>query len=365
MLHSFITDHRDQITARATVLSRGRDPRLHPASPTEEIAAFLTHVSRTLQQGDAPSAEDAESLNAAAELNGAKMLRAGHPIVDVVQSYGDVCQAVTALAAESRVPISAEDFCIFNRCLDDAIGHAVSEYHRITNERRSVGEIQRLGVTAHELRDHLHTAQLSLRALQTSGDVGGPPGKLLERALVNLAELVERTLSDVRIEAGVACREVIELTPFLQEVGATAALHAASRGLKFTIDAETTATAEGDRTLLLSAIMNLVHNALKFSRPGGEVHVIARTNAGRLTIAVHDQCGGLPDGATAVFTTFTDRRGADRTGLGLGLSIAKRVIRLHGGDITVRDIPGTGCVFTIDIPLVAAGFRLKRSRRAG
>src|SRR5687767_3806561 len=129
MLHNFIAEHKDQITDRATLLSRARDPLLHSESPTEEVSAFLTQVATTLRQGNVPSAYIAAAINLTAGRNGAKMRRAGHPIVDVVQAYGDVCQAVTTLAAESRVSISPADFCIFNRCLDDAIGQAVSEYN--------------------------------------------------------------------------------------------------------------------------------------------------------------------------------------------------------------------------------------------
>jgi signal transduction histidine kinase len=134
--------------------------------------------------------------------------------------------------------------------------------------------------------------------------------------------------------------------------------------LIFTMDSDATAAMEGDRQLLMCAIMNLVHNALKFTKPGGEIVVTARSTATRLTMSVQDQCGGLPDGAAAVFTTFTDRRGVDRSGLGLGLSIAKKIVRAHGGDIAVRDNPGTGCIFTVDIPLVAVKFRRARPRRA-
>jgi len=364
MLHTFIAEHRDQITDRATLLSRARDPLLHSESPTEEVSNFLTHVTTTLRQGKEPSAYISAAMNMAAGRTGANMLRAGHPIVDVVQAYGDVCQAVTALAAESRVPISAADFCVFNRCLDDAIGHAVSEYNRITEETRSVAEIQRLGFAAHELRDQLQTARLSLESLKLSGEpIEGLSGQLLSRALVNLSTLIERTLSDVRLAAGVERREAVELAPFLHEVATTAQLHAQSRGLRFTIDSETTSSIEADRQLLMSAVMNLIHNALKFTKSGGTVRLTARTTSTRLSIAVEDQCGGMPDSASGVFTSFTDRRGADRSGLGLGLSIAKKVIRAHNGDINVRNMPGVGCVFTIDIPLVAPKIRPARPRR--
>jgi signal transduction histidine kinase len=68
---------------------------------------------------------------------------------------------------------------------------------------------------------------------------------------------------------------------------------------------------------------------------------------------VEDECGGISDSTGDPFQAFAERRGSDRTGLGLGLSIARKAVRAHGGEIYVRNIPGRGCVFTIDMPLAA------------
>ena len=73
-----------------------------------------------------------------------------------------------------------------------------------------------------------------------------------------------------------------------------------------------------------------------------------------LLIDVEDECGGIPEGEGDPFQSFGKRRGRDRTGLGLGLSIARKAVRAHGGDIHIRNLPGRGCVFTIDLPLAAA-----------
>jgi signal transduction histidine kinase len=372
MLHEFIADHRVEITSRASSLSRARDPRLHAESPTAEVSSFLAEVAVTLRHERSQPGDDARTIGldtsgitTTAARNGAQMLRAGHPIVEVVQTYGDVCQAVTSLAAEAAVQISAADFCVFNRCLDDAIGKAVSEHTRITEEKRDVAELHRLGFVAHELRDQLQTARLSVEIMKSSGQpIEGVAGQLLGTALDNLGKLIERTLSDVRRASGINRHDAFELGPFLREVAATAELHAHHRGLTFAMDAATTGSIEGDRELLMSAVMNLVHNALKFTRPGGNVWLQGVTSSTRLSLSVEDQCGGIPDSDRGVFASFTDRRGADRSGLGLGLSIAKTVIRAHNGDITVRNMPGAGCVFTIDLPLVAPRIRTARPRRA-
>jgi len=73
----------------------------------------------------------------------------------------------------------------------------------------------------------------------------------------------------------------------------------------------------------------------------------------RLLIEVEDECGGIPASVGDPFQPFGERRGRDRTGLGLGLSIARKAVRAHGGDIHIRDAPGKGCVFTIDVPLAS------------
>jgi signal transduction histidine kinase len=210
----------------------------------------------------------------------------------------------------------------------------------------------------------LQTAQLALQSLKVPGaTVEGLPGQLLTRALGNIGALIERTLSDVRLTSGVERRELIHVTPFFEEVTMAARLHAESRGQVFVLDCQTAGAVEADPQQLMSAVMNLVHNALKFTKRGGTVGVAVRVSATRLSIAVEDQCGGIPDSAHGLFSSFTDRRSGDRSGLGLGLSIAKKIIRAHDGDIDVRNVPGTGCVFTIDMPLVAALPRSPRRRR--
>ena len=65
------------------------------------------------------------------------------------------------------------------------------------------------------------------------------------------------------------------------------------------------------------------------------------------------ECGGIPASKIDLFQAFGERRGADRSGLGLGLSIARQAARAHDGDIHIRNIPGTGCVFAIELPLAA------------
>jgi signal transduction histidine kinase len=80
----------------------------------------------------------------------------------------------------------------------------------------------------------------------------------------------------------------------------------------------------------------------------------ARAEQERLLIETEDECGGIPPIKGDLFQVFGDRRGSDRSGLGLGLSIARKAVRAHAGEIRIRNLPGTGCVFVIEVPLAAA-----------
>jgi signal transduction histidine kinase len=108
---------------------------------------------------------------------------------------------------------------------------------------------------------------------------------------------------------------------------------------------------EGDRDLLLAALANLLHNALKFTHAHTEVTLTAHAVANRVLIQVKDHCGGLPAGDTEwMFSPFA-QGGGDKTGLGLGLSIARQSIAADDGQLSVENFPGLGCTFTINLPL--------------
>jgi signal transduction histidine kinase len=72
-------------------------------------------------------------------------------------------------------------------------------------------------------------------------------------------------------------------------------------------------------------------------------------------IEVEDECGGLPEGQTEDLFGVFEQRSADRSGLGVGLAIARASVEMNGGEIRVRDLPGRGCIFTIELPRLPAG----------
>jgi len=289
--------------------------------------------------------------------HGRELLQHGFSIDQVVHDYGDLCQAITAVAFEHSVPIEVDEFRTLNRCLDNAIADAVTEfaYQRDTliADRGVQALNERLGVLAHELRNLIQTATLAVTAIKV-GNIGlsGPTGAVLERSLIGLRNLIDRSLADVRVTAGIPARyQLLSVAEFITEVKVSMSLEARARECVFTVSAvDPRLAVDVDRDMLLSAIGNLVQNAFKFTEHQTEVSLNAYAAADRIRIDVEDKCGGLPRGDTEIlFLPFT-QSGTDRSGLGLGLSISRRSVEANNGVLSVRDVPGSGCVFTIDLP---------------
>jgi signal transduction histidine kinase len=356
MLHEFIELNRDAIIVRTRDRVRSRPwPSVAPGEVEYGVPLFLTQLAETLRLETTLAPFPADAIGAAAARHGGDLLRSGFSVSQVVHDYGDICQTITALAVEQRAPISVEEFHTLNRCLDTAIAEAVTEHARGTAESRSAEEIERLGHAAHELRDNLNTAILAFHTLKRGAvAINGSTGAILGRSLMSLREVIDRTLSEVRLKAGKQRRARLSVAAFIDDVAATGLLHSEYRDVQFSIEPiEPTLSIDADPHLLASAVMNLLHNAFKNTPSGRRVVLRARADRGRALIETEDECGGIPHDKSDLFQAFGDRRGSDRSGLGLGLSIARKAVRAHGGEIRIRNMPGKGCVFIIEMPLAA------------
>jgi len=364
MLHEFITLHRDSIVARTRDRLRGRPwPSVSDRELEYGVPLFLTQLSETLRLEATATPFSSDAIGATAAQHGAEMLAAGFSVSQVVHDYGDICQAVTEIAFEQQAPITVEEFHTLNRCLDTAIAEAATEHARLVAQKRSEEEVQRLGQSAHELRDLLNTALLAFHALKRgSVPINGSTGAVLGRSLTNLAALVDRSLSQVRLAASQHRREPFSVTAFVDDIAATGMLHSEYRDIRFTVaPVDPALTVEADPQLLASAVMNLLHNAFKNTAPGGTVILRVHAEGQRLVVEIEDECGGFPEAKAELFQAFGERRGIDRSGLGLGLFIARQAVRAHGGEITIRNMPGRGCIFAIDVPLAGGVARTSPS----
>src|SRR5687767_5026343 len=376
MLHEFLAVHRADLIDRCRLkVVQRRAPKATDAELEHGIPLFLDQLVKTLRvertaerahsrEVSGPSGGEgsvSSEIGATAARHGRELLQHGFTVDQVVHDYGDLCQAITDLAFEREAPFEVDEFRTLNRCLDNAIADSVTEF---TYQRDLLLEDaglhalnDRLGFLAHELRSLIQTATLAVSALK-AGNVGlaGATGAVLDRSLIGLRNLVDRSLADVRVSAGMPPRrELIPLAAFIAEVKISAALEAQARGCGLDVSAvDPDLAVEADRELLFSAVGNLLQNAFKFTEQNTDVLLHAHAVGDRVLLEVEDSCGGLPAGdADRMFRPFT-QGSADKTGLGLGLSICRRSVEANGGLLSVRDVPGSGCVFTIDLPRHAA-----------
>ena len=364
VLYEFIDVYRDHIVARTRDRVRARPwPSISSREIEHGVPLFLAQLSDTLRLEATATPFSSDAIGSTATRHGAELLAAGFNVAQVVHDYGDICQAITEIALEQHVPITVEEFHTLNRCLDTAIAEAVTEHSRLIAQRRSEEEVERLGQTVHELRDLLNGAVLAFHAVKRgSVPVNGSTGAVLGRSLTGLVAIVDRAISEVRLAAAHQRRETISVATFVDEIAATGMLHAEYRGIRFTVaPVDPVLAVDADPQLLASAVMNLLHNAFKSTQAGGTVTLTAQAQGQRLVVEVQDQGGGIPEAKEDLFQAFGDRRGTDRSGLGLGLSIARQAVRAHGGDIRIRNMPGEGCIFEIDVPLAAEDGRMPQS----
>jgi len=353
MLHEFLSTNRSEILRHSWDRVTARSPQQRLAEALRfGVQLFLDDLIATLRTGG----DRSDSISRDATLHGERLQKLGFAVAQVVHGYGDVCQVVTQLAIEAHTNIDVDEFRILNRCLDDAIAFAVTEHGRLQDVSNSTGETDRLGVLAHELRNSLQTAEIAYQVLRAGQvAIGGSTGEILGRSLATLHLLVDRSLVQVRLDAGIRRDETIDVPSFLEETAASGSLAALERGVSLTVDrGDLGVTVEGDRHLLRSAVSNLLQNAFKFTPDGGHVQLRSVASPARVVIEVQDECEGLePSGLPTLFDG-RHKHSRAKTGMGLGLVISRRAIEAMGGTLTARNHPEAGCVFTVDLPRLQA-----------
>jgi signal transduction histidine kinase len=371
VLHEFLTTNKADLIERCRLkVAKRLAPKVADEQLAHGIPRFLDQLIKTLEveqtsepmlsrrvSGPSGGGAVVSEIAATAALHGRELSEQGFTVDQVVHDYGDLCQAIADLAFERGVPIQVDEFRTLNRCLDNGIADAVTEYAFQRNslvESNSVKALnERLGFLAHELRNLIHTATLAVMAIK-AGNVGatGATGALLDRSLIGMRNLIDRSLADVRITAGMPPRaQLISLADFVADVKISASLEAHARECKFAVgDVDRELALDVDREMLFSAVGNLLQNAFKFTQRHTEVSLNAYAAADRIRIEVEDHCGGLPPGAVEDMFLPFKQSGEDRSGLGLGLAICRRSVEANNGDLSVRDVAGSGCVFTIELP---------------
>jgi len=211
---------------------------------------------------------------------------------------------------------------------------------------------------AHDLRSPITrmrgAAEMTMTGGQSLEDYQDLAGMVVEEC-DRLVSMINTMLEIAETDAGavVIPTAAVDLRLIVQDAYELFEDVAQSRGLHLAIDCpDIPLVVTGDRTRLQRAISNLIDNAVKFTPEGGHVRLQAQETPSHVTITVSDTGPGLePKDVEKVFERFyRGDRSRSKPGNGLGLSLAKAIVKAHGGEITVRTTPGKGCAFIVTLP---------------
>lgn len=254
--------------------------------------------------------------------------------------------------------------------LERDIGTLLSREREETDERllreriRADAEIGSrddfLAMVSHDLRGMLNGIAMSA-SLLTCLEIDDPArtalareSRRIERFVVRMNRLIGDLLDVARLESGklemVFDRD--DPAELIQEAADSARPLAEAGGLTVSCHGTTQPMrARYDRERILQVLANLIGNAIKFTERGGRIDVSVTDRGDQICFKVADTGRGIPaDKLERIFERFSQGPGADRTGLGLGLYISKRIVEAHGGRLWVESRPGDGSIFEFTLP---------------
>lgn len=341
-------------------------------SERNEMAAVLAHMHDGIVITD--SAGEITSLNpAAARLLGVSPERAqGRSLIEVARDHDlhaalRACLAQPGPSAHVEVRLGAAQVVATCTAVPPAAGQRVTglvvlqdvtELRRLERARRDF-----IANISHELRTPLAAIKLLVETLETAltDDPAAAPRFLQQMAveLDGMTQLVRELLELARIESGLVALQfaAVPVAPLL--AGAADRLRALAERKQITLHVdppdEALPPVRADAGRIEQVLLNLVHNAIKFTPPGGRVTLRAALHPAGVALCVEDSGMGIePEDLPRVFERFYkgDKARAARgeSGTGLGLAIAKHLVQTHGGRIWVTSPPGQGATFCCTLP---------------
>jgi signal transduction histidine kinase len=248
------------------------------------------------------------------------------------------------------------------------VGTAVQNIRAYEAERTTAEELRRLSalradfvsLVSHELRSPMASVIGSARTLQMRWRELSPDQResflgLIAHETSRLAELIGDVLDTSRIEAGTFSYSFsdVDLADLVRATAAAAEQGQDEIPVRAVVH-DPIPSVRGDRDRLRQVLINLIDNAVKYSRPGEEVRVEAHSDNGLILIDVVDRGPGIaPEHQGVIFEKFGRAHTGDKAkpGTGLGLFIARSIAEAHGGSLAVRSHPEQGATFSLSLPL--------------
>lgn len=242
----------------------------------------------------------------------------------------------------------------------DELASLGSDFDVMAEKIESLVDSQRrlLGDISHELRSPLARLNVALElARQRSGNEAATALERIQREAENLNEMIGQLLALTRLESGAeeVRKTAFDLARLVGEISADADFEARSRNRSVKLESPESCAIVGNEQLLRRAIENVVRNAVQYTAAGTQVEVkLECLDQRTATIKVRDHGAGVPENSLVeIFRPFyrvDEARDREAGGVGLGLAIAERAVRLHGGSVEAANVVTGGLAVTIIIP---------------
>jgi two-component system sensor histidine kinase SenX3 len=347
--------------SRAGGTSRPRDRRDVPT-----LAELLQRVFRSAGGGTAVFAPSGDVVLANARATELGVVRDGRPDPRAWAA----CQQVLADGSPCEVDLSPLEYRARRPTAVVATVRPLGDGFTVV-EAADTSEVVRLEATrrdfvanvSHELKTPVGAVGLLAEAVLDAADdpveVHRFASKIL-RESTRLGSLVTELIALSRLTGAEKLPELaaVDVDDVVEESLARARLSAEAAGIEITVDDPAGLKVDGDRTLLVTALVNLVENAIAYSPPEASVSVTRRLAGAWIEIAVTDRGIGIAaEHQERVFERFfrvDPARSRATGGTGLGLAIVKHVLANHGGEVRLWSRPGTGSTFTMRLPVRGA-----------
>lgn len=290
-----------------------------------------------------------------------------HSVAEVVRNHQLIeawrqSQQTRELRTESVELPSRKHFLQLVVIPDEHAGGSLLVVQDLTRVRR-LETVRRdfISNVSHELRTPLASLKALTETLQNGAITDPEAGpRFLSRIITEvdaLTQMAQELLDLSRIESGQVELNIAPLSPksLLLSAADRMKLQAERAGLKLSVNcADGLQNVRADKARLEQVLVNMIHNAVKFTKPGGEITLEAEAGSGAVRFAVRDTGGGIPsESLTRIFERFYRvDRSRTGSGTGLGLSISKHIVEAHSGRIWAESEEGRGSVFYFAIPFV-------------
>jgi signal transduction histidine kinase len=320
----------------------------------DAIGEYLRRLAQALRGGESIESGGTSAWADIAREHALTRVRLGFDVEQLISEFIILRRVLFEVAREDGVISDDMQGERLADLIDAAIATSVKSYTESRDHAARRVQAEHIGFLTHELRNPLATATLAAGRLRRKPELVAAESEtlsMLDRSLNRLRGRIDAMLLTQRLDAHeVECRPIdTRLGPIMADATRGAELEASQKGIGFSAHYDPDLELHVDPGLTISAVQNVIDNAVKFT-DHGRVELVADSLPDKALLHVRDNCDGLSaEEIKTIFQPFK-RAHSGKAGTGLGLAIARRALEAQGGEIGAESGADGGCHFWLTLP---------------